>query len=530
MAYYGINFRADSAYVTDGAGETYTIGAAYPETRGGITFGYSSGAILGNSRDRDNTNDRRIAGLVYSLNSSAADVFQVDLPEGAGTYDIAIALGDAASARGNQLLLIKDGSTTLATIGPTSTSAADRFIDATGVERTDAAWPGSMALLRLTFSGSVMNLHIGNGGGGDVTGMCHVGWTKVASSSTEDHNSRRLYLSKQPRPGRGPYSTGRFFRPQRGTTRIETSDQTVALTGASATASPGSLASALSYSLSGNAATGAIGTLTSAISLALVGQGAAGSPGTIVSSITAAFTGVAGTGAAGTLSSAASYGVTGAEASVAIGSSVASVVYAITGASATGAVGTVGSGSDQSTALSGVSGTGSPGALAASVAGAMTGAAATGQAGTLTGSASYQAIGVQADAARGSLASSISYALTGTQATGAAGTVGAGADVTKALSGVVATADVGTGIGGVSFAATGAAASAAVGAMSLQIVVPLTGAHATGAPGTVSNPAADIYSADSRQRVGGATASVQTQRIGADAVGVSKQRIGRSPT
>lgn len=190
MAYYGINFRADSAYVTDGAGETYTIGAAYPETRGGITFGYSSGANFSGSRDRDNTNDRRIAGLVYSLNSSAADVFQVDLPEGAGTYDIAIALGDAASARGNQLLLIKDGSTTLATIGPTSTSAADRFIDATGVERTDAAWPGSMALLRLTFSGSVMNLHIGNGGGGDVTCMCHVGWTKVASSSTDQAASR----------------------------------------------------------------------------------------------------------------------------------------------------------------------------------------------------------------------------------------------------------------------------------------------------------------------------------------------------
>lgn len=152
-----INLRATAGYVTDDAVETYCLGEAYPTTRGGVTFGFASSQTA-NSRDRSSAGDRRLAGIVFRINSLGTIDFTVDLPS-TGTYDIRIALGDASGAQ-NQLCVIKDNTTTLATINAASTSGF--FRDAAGVEYSAAGWPGSNSAASLTFATTKLVLTLGN--------------------------------------------------------------------------------------------------------------------------------------------------------------------------------------------------------------------------------------------------------------------------------------------------------------------------------------------------------------------------------
>jgi hypothetical protein len=146
VADVGINFRATSGYVTDGAGETYDLGNAYPQTRGGVTFGWADDRS-GSSRDRNSGNDRRLAGLVFA--NTTGTYWRLDLPS-AGTYDIYCACGDA-SATGSAEWLLQDTTTTFKTLTDTSV-AANSFVDATDVELTHANWPGSNAPTQRVFS------------------------------------------------------------------------------------------------------------------------------------------------------------------------------------------------------------------------------------------------------------------------------------------------------------------------------------------------------------------------------------------
>jgi fibronectin-binding autotransporter adhesin len=81
-------------------------------------------------------------------------------------------------------------------------------------------------------------------------------------------------------------------------------------------------------------------------------------------------------------------------------------------------------------------------------------------------------------------ATGLTLALTGVAATAAVGTLGPG--LSKALTGNASTAAVGTVAPGISKAITGNAATAAVGALSPSLTIPLTGNAATGAAGTVT--------------------------------------------
>jgi hypothetical protein len=158
----GLNFRATSGYVTDGANETYVLDSDnYPVTRNAVTFGWTA-SIAGNSRDRDNTLDSRIAGVHFQTNDGTQKTFQVDLPA-PGQYLIRLALGDTAH-EAYLYCRVSDGATPLLTLDETTGNNPPftNFFDATGTGYDSATWPGSNTPVTLTFSGTTLNLIIGS--------------------------------------------------------------------------------------------------------------------------------------------------------------------------------------------------------------------------------------------------------------------------------------------------------------------------------------------------------------------------------
>lgn len=194
MAYNGLNLRASNSGfgVVDGTGETYIHDTdSGTVTRGGITFTLGGTSISGNGRNRNISIDRRLAGIIYAANGGAKSNIAITLNDGAGIYDVWLAIGDNDNPFTNQSVVIKDGSggSTLATIGPASTSAGQNWLDANGVERALANWPtyanggGSAATgaRRLTFSGTSLFLEWGTTSGSSLTCLSHIGWEFVSS-------------------------------------------------------------------------------------------------------------------------------------------------------------------------------------------------------------------------------------------------------------------------------------------------------------------------------------------------------------
>lgn len=163
---YIFNFRSTSTYVTDSAGETYCIsatntaggiGEAYAvNLRDGISFGWEQNSV--ETRDRNSGLDRRFAGTHF--NGANTNTFRVDLPA-TGTYSIRIASGDPSNAQATNKFEVLDDLTSKFSVTQ-GTSAADRFIDATGAEYSSAAWPGSNTAVQATFATTKFILKIGN--------------------------------------------------------------------------------------------------------------------------------------------------------------------------------------------------------------------------------------------------------------------------------------------------------------------------------------------------------------------------------
>jgi hypothetical protein len=157
----GVAFRATLAFVTDGANDDAELdpsaGVTYPRTTAqGNTVGWETVVGTGvQSRNRNAGNDPRLAGAHWSDSVGTMD-FRIDLPA-AGGYNIRAAMGEPNYAR-NVNCELRDGTTVLATLTSGATSAAQRFKDATNVERTNATWPGSNAAYAATFSGTICRL------------------------------------------------------------------------------------------------------------------------------------------------------------------------------------------------------------------------------------------------------------------------------------------------------------------------------------------------------------------------------------
>lgn len=159
----GLNFRATSGFVTDISPATFQVTGSinYPFTSPqGNAIGVEtiSGSGIG-TRDRNASLDARLAGINFQNNDgSSFAVYRIALPL-AGTYNIRLAAGDA-SGQANVSILLKDSATTFATITGT-TSAANRWFDATNVERTNITWPTSNVILSRTFTSTIFRIQVG---------------------------------------------------------------------------------------------------------------------------------------------------------------------------------------------------------------------------------------------------------------------------------------------------------------------------------------------------------------------------------
>lgn len=178
----GFNFRATSGYVSDGADQTYVLADTYPTTRGGFTFGWTS-ALGDGSRDRDSGIDVRLAGQNQVITPNAPRTFRVDL-SATGSYTICVANGDATSTQSDQRLEFYDDSTLLFSIVDAggSSIAGGNFNDASGVERTAAAWPGSQVCVTHTFATTIFNMVAGSGSSENGT-IAHLRIYAAAASS-----------------------------------------------------------------------------------------------------------------------------------------------------------------------------------------------------------------------------------------------------------------------------------------------------------------------------------------------------------
>lgn len=159
----GINFRATSGYVTDGANEYGQVTGSlnYPTTTPqGNNVGWES--VAGGSiatRDRSTGVDSRLAGMHFNNNAST---YRIDLPS-AGTYKVRAAFGDATASNYVEAYL-KDNTTQIATMATRAQIASGAFVDATDVLRANAAtWVSSNATLEKTFSSTTLRVQIGGG-------------------------------------------------------------------------------------------------------------------------------------------------------------------------------------------------------------------------------------------------------------------------------------------------------------------------------------------------------------------------------
>jgi hypothetical protein len=162
----GFNFRGTIGFVTDGQGETYSLGNLYPETRNGVTFGFTTDATS-NTVNRS-VIDRRLSGT--STHSSAPPVkFKIDLPA-PGNYFLKLAIGDEANAETGIKLVVRDSDRLLFTI--TGATGIAEFLDANGTLFTAAAWPNGNRTRLITVSSKLLQVEWGDGVGS--TGLAHI--------------------------------------------------------------------------------------------------------------------------------------------------------------------------------------------------------------------------------------------------------------------------------------------------------------------------------------------------------------------
>ncbi len=182
----GTDFRSGAAYVTDPAGCTYEIGyygnlTSYPRTTPqGNTVGYEPHALNADVRDRDNSVDPRLAGFTFT-DTTHQLVFRIDLPA-AGDYNIGLACGDVFSATGANYIELFDNTTSLGVLINGSTSGANRWLDATGTERTNVTWPTSNAMVTKTFASTILRIKLGNGS--TIRGLISHLWVESAATGT----------------------------------------------------------------------------------------------------------------------------------------------------------------------------------------------------------------------------------------------------------------------------------------------------------------------------------------------------------
>ena len=159
----GFYIRNTIPFVTDGPNETYSLGAVYPETRNGVTFGFETDETA-NTQNRNAGIDRRLAG---TLPTSATVRFRVDLPA-LGYYWVGLAIGDDANAEPTITVKLEDGAAIIATI--TGATGIGQFLDANGTLLSAANWPGQNQMRLISMSSLIFRVAFGFGAS---SGLAH---------------------------------------------------------------------------------------------------------------------------------------------------------------------------------------------------------------------------------------------------------------------------------------------------------------------------------------------------------------------
>ncbi len=150
----GINFRDTAGYVTDGTNydNSNSSRGSYPwVTSQGNSVGWVDASTI-QFRNRNASNDPRLAGLNYT--NDLGNSFRIDLPA-PGVYLIGISVGDNDSGQSVGYDLY-DNVTSLGSLTTGTTSAAQRYKDATNTEYTDTTWPTSQTLVSKTFASTIL--------------------------------------------------------------------------------------------------------------------------------------------------------------------------------------------------------------------------------------------------------------------------------------------------------------------------------------------------------------------------------------
>lgn len=182
----GFNFRDTAGYVTDGTNEEDvsvakgggTASYPYSETIDGDTFNVGWVSGMGNFRDRNASNDRRLAGVNFATNGTDSDAnraFIIVVPS-AGYYEISLALGDDSAD--DQYWKIFDDATLIETFGPVATGA-NQWCDANGTLHTSSANWAANNTTRLYYLTTSLKIRIGHGATGVATRLAHLAIRKV---------------------------------------------------------------------------------------------------------------------------------------------------------------------------------------------------------------------------------------------------------------------------------------------------------------------------------------------------------------
>jgi hypothetical protein len=179
----GFDFRNTAGFVTDLPGDTYVLSTtAYPTNGNGVTYGWVRTSLV-QARDRNSKLDPRLAGINF-VNNGAPATFYVDLPS-SGTYDLALAMGDASWPECMVQCQIQflDGSTVLATVTG-GLIGAGSFYDAQGNDWSAASWPIGNLSQQVTLTGTRLTMVVGtNQATGDFTPIAFLGVTQVSGGS-----------------------------------------------------------------------------------------------------------------------------------------------------------------------------------------------------------------------------------------------------------------------------------------------------------------------------------------------------------
>lgn len=180
----GIAFRETSVYITDASGFSPNIGQAYPTTIGGVVQGWPTNRAA-SARDRATSSGPKLAGINFVSNGSTAVDYRIDVSP--GTYNVKLGLGDATNDQMEQRVVIKDGTTTRATVSAASI-ATNNFIDATSVSRvpglSGSTWDSTNQSVSVVISSGQLILSVGDPGGSGVTTITHIEWTLASGGGS----------------------------------------------------------------------------------------------------------------------------------------------------------------------------------------------------------------------------------------------------------------------------------------------------------------------------------------------------------